>query len=146
MPSISPSTCESGENPKQEPALSKLNTMIRTLNRMLGIGSALLIAVSAFAQTFDVVSIKPNTSGARETALRPDPSGRLVAINVTARMLLRAAFDDKSVYGMLPDFRLVGGPDWLATDRFDIQAQPERPIRPKTGVQQSLRCWKLDFD
>jgi uncharacterized protein (TIGR03435 family) len=105
--------------------------MIKTLNRMLGIGGVLFIAVSVFAQTFDVVSIKPNTSGSRETTLRPDPSGRLVAVNVTVRMLLRAAFDDKSVYGMLPDFRLIGGPDWLATDRFDIQAQPDRPIRPE---------------
>jgi len=93
--------------------------------------ACILLALPVLAQTFEVVSIKPNTSGAPETTLRPDPSGRLVAINATARMLLRAAFDDKSVYGLLPDFRLVGGPDWLATDRFDIQAQPERPIRPE---------------
>src|SRR5262249_40635970 len=80
---------------------------------------------------FEVVSIKPNISGDSGTMLRPDPGGRLVATNTTARTLLRAAFDDKSVYGLLPDFRLVGGPGWLATDRFDIQAQPDRPISPE---------------
>jgi uncharacterized protein (TIGR03435 family) len=93
--------------------------------------ASILLALPVVAQTFEVVSIKPDTSGRPETTLRPDPSGRLVAVNTTARMLLRAAFDDKSVYGLLPDFHLVGGPDWLATDRFDIQAQPERPIRPE---------------
>jgi len=48
-------------------------------------------------------------------------------------MLLRVAFDDKSVYGALAEIRVVGGPYWLASDRFDIQAQPERPIRPEVG-------------
>src|SRR5215469_1122811 len=105
-----------------------MTTKTKTL--MVGIAS-ILLAMPVVAQTFEVVSIKPNTSGAPETTLRPDPSGRLVATNTTTRMLLRVAFDDKSVYGALPDFRVVGGPDWLATDRFDIQAQPERPIRPE---------------
>jgi uncharacterized protein (TIGR03435 family) len=103
----------------------------KTPNWIVDVASIVLFALPVFAQAFGVVSIKPNTSGVRETTLRPDPSGRLVAINTTARMLLRAAFDDKSVYGLLPDFRIVGGPEWLATDRFDIQAQPERPIRPE---------------
>ena len=101
----------------------------KTKSLIIGIAS-ILLALPAVAQTFEVVSIKPNTSGASEP-LRLDPSGRLVATNTTTRMLLRVAFDDKSVYGALPDFRLVGGPDWLATDRFDIQAQPDRPIRPE---------------
>jgi uncharacterized protein (TIGR03435 family) len=105
-----------------------MTTKTKTL--IIGI-AGILLALPVVAQTFEVVSIKPNTSGARDTTLRPDPSGRLVAINTTTRMLLRVAFDDKSVYGALPDFRLVGGPDWLATDRLDIQAQPERPIRPE---------------
>ena len=105
-----------------------MTTKTKTL--MVGIAS-ILLAMPVVAQTFEVVSIKPNTSGAPETTLRPDPSGRLVATNTTTRMLLRVAFDDKSVYGALPDFRVVGGPDWLATDRFDIRAQPERPIRPE---------------
>src|SRR5215831_14166824 len=92
--------------------------------------ASILLALPVVAQTFEVVSIKPNTSGAPDTPMRLDPSGRLVA-TTTVRMLLRVAFDDKSVYGALPDFRIVGGPDWLATDRFDIQARTEHPIRPE---------------
>jgi uncharacterized protein (TIGR03435 family) len=116
-----------GTIPKRWASKQIMATKTKTL--MVGIAS-ILLALPVVAQTFEVVSIKPNTSGASETTLRPDPSG-LVAVNTTTKMLLRVAFDDKSVYGALPDFRVVGGPDWLATDRFDIQAQPERPIRPE---------------
>jgi uncharacterized protein (TIGR03435 family) len=104
--------------------------MARKTSTLISGIAGILLALPVVAQTFEVVSIKPNTSGASEP-LRLDPSGRLVATNTTTKMLLRVAFDDKSVYGALPDFRVVGGPDWLATDGFDIQAQPDRPIRPE---------------
>src|SRR4030095_7657832 len=42
--------------------------------------------------------------------------GRLNATNVPLRMLLRQAFN-------VQDFQIVGGPDWLGSDRFDIIAK-----------------------
>ncbi len=63
---------------------------------------------------FDAVSIKVNRSG--ETQIRYEaPTGRLTAINVPLRFFIRRAFE-------LPDARIVGGPAWLETERFDIVA------------------------
>jgi len=71
-------------------------------------------ATSAQESRFDAVSIRVNRSG--EAQIRYEaPTGRLNAINVPLRFFIRRAFD-------LPEARIVGGPAWLETDRFDIVA------------------------
>jgi hypothetical protein len=71
------------------------------------------------AARFDVVSIKPNQSGADGNSIRPEPGGGFVATNVTAKMLLRIAFDNKSAYGLLHEYQIVGGPRWIDSRHFD---------------------------
>jgi uncharacterized protein (TIGR03435 family) len=73
--------------------------------------------VGATGPTFEVVSVKPNKSGDQRVMIQMPPNGRYTATNVAVRMLLRQAFD-------VQDFQIVGGPNWLATDRFDIVAKP----------------------
>src|SRR5436190_9958847 len=64
---------------------------------------------------FEVASIKRNLSG--ETRLRFEtPPGNLTAINVPLRFAIRQAY-------RIPEARIVGGPAWLDTERFDIQAK-----------------------
>ncbi len=76
-----------------------------------------LVALSCTAQTtFDVASIKPNLSGAQGGSVRLFPGGRLVAQNASLRQLITAAYDVR-------DFQLFGGPPWMASDRFDIEAK-----------------------
>jgi len=76
-----------------------------------------LVALSCFAQTtFDVASIKPNLSGVEGGSIRLTPGGRLVARNASLRQLISAADDVR-------DFQLFGGPPWMASDRFDIEAK-----------------------
>src|SRR5688572_7326011 len=66
------------------------------------------------AAAFDVTSVKRNTSG--ETRIRFEtPPGRMTAVNVPVRFLIRQAY-------RLPEARIIGGPSWLDTDRFDILA------------------------
>jgi uncharacterized protein (TIGR03435 family) len=81
--------------------------------------AALLGSVIAFAQLpelpgFDVASVKPNKSGGAG-GVRTTP-GRIVGINTTAKMLIREAFNVRS-------YQISGGPGWLESDRFDLEAK-----------------------
>jgi uncharacterized protein (TIGR03435 family) len=71
-------------------------------------------AVSA-NPAFEVTSVKPNPSGQPGSRLEPLPGGRFNAVNVPAIGLVRFAYD-------LPAFQVLGGPDWLESERFDIAA------------------------
>ena len=66
--------------------------------------------------TFDVASIKPNRS-ADVGSYFGAPRGQLTATNVTLWEMIRNAY-------RLQGFQIVGGPDWLLTDRFDVIAKP----------------------
>jgi len=66
--------------------------------------------------SFDAASIKPIT-GRVVTEMRINP-GRLVARGATLTYLIEQA------YG-LPPLRISGGPAWVASERFDIEATAE---------------------
>lgn len=66
--------------------------------------------------SFDVVSIKPDRSGDDRIVMMAQPGGRIVATNVTLRLLIRNAY-------RVQDFQIVDAPSWLGTDRFDIEAK-----------------------
>jgi uncharacterized protein (TIGR03435 family) len=68
---------------------------------------------------FEVASIKPNKAGGRGVAFQ-DGGGGFRATNVALRMLMRMA------YG-IQDFQISGGPAWLNSDRFDIEAKTDGP-------------------
>src|SRR5215813_12394348 len=68
------------------------------------------------APAFEVASIKTNDSGSRSSSSRNLPGGRFVATNITVRQLLLTAYH-------LRPFQLVGGPGWIDSDRFDIEAR-----------------------
>lgn len=65
---------------------------------------------------FEVASVKPNKGGDGRIMLGMQPGGRFNATNVPVRMLLRQAFN-------IQEFQIVGGPDWLGSDRFDVVAK-----------------------
>jgi uncharacterized protein (TIGR03435 family) len=76
------------------------------------------------APSFEVASIKPNNSGDGRVMMSNQP-GRYTATNVTARLLIRNAYQ-------LQDFQISGGPSWLTSDHFDIVAKIE------AGAQDSM--------
>ena len=79
--------------------------------------------------SFDVASIKLNKSGSGGT-LGFDPGGRFRAINTPLWRLLGEAYADAPgsypASRPLPRFRIVGAPSWIDSDRFDVEARPER--------------------
>ena len=93
--------------------------------------------VGAASLTFDVASVKPNKSGDQRVMIQTPPNGRYTATNVALRMLLRQAFD-------VQDFQIVGGPNWLATDRFDIVAKAPDGITGPDQIRPMVRALLAD--
>ncbi len=77
----------------------------------------LFASLFAFAQapSFEVAAIKPPIPNSRLLRVAFQPGGRLVADNVSLRTLIEDA------YQILP-FQLTGGPKWLDTEKFSINA------------------------
>jgi uncharacterized protein (TIGR03435 family) len=94
---------------------------------------ALFMAVVLQAPQFEVVSIKPRSGVPGPSLIEMPPTGRVNLVNVTLRTLLRSAY-------RLQDYQIVGGPDWLNGDRFDIQAKPSADYQP----QPPSRCFGPD--
>ncbi len=91
---------------------------------------SLTITIAAFSQTgeahrpsFEVASIKPNTSGSKAGYIRRPEGGRFSATNTILRAVIRLA------YGF-QDAQIVGGPDWINSDRFDFEAKSEAQFQP----------------
>lgn len=90
-----------------------------------------LAAALAFAQkkSFDVATIKPNAENDMRIMFRMTPGGFHVT-GASLRMLIGQA------YGVR-DFQITGGPAWMATDRYDINAKAEGlPERTPPGFLQ----------
>jgi len=93
----------------------------------LGVGQSL---------QFDVASIKPHVrvvgGPVVPQSLRIEPT-RLSYTNASLMACIQAA------YGIpgegRPDYRLAGGPDWLATERFDIEAKSDRTVSKEQMLQ-----------
>jgi uncharacterized protein (TIGR03435 family) len=73
-------------------------------------------ASAAKPAEFEVASVKLHTSADQRMMMVAQPGGRFVAVNVPLRLLIRTAYQ-------LQYDQIVGGPDWLLTDRFDIEAR-----------------------
>jgi uncharacterized protein (TIGR03435 family) len=83
------------------------------------------IAQDAPSMAFEVASVKPNASGPGESYIRRQPGGGFQVRNMTLRDLVTFAYQ-------VQGFQLVGGPDWIRDDRFDITAKAGRDL-PPTG-------------
>ncbi|MGO9256995.1 MAG: TIGR03435 family protein [Bryobacteraceae bacterium] len=69
----------------------------------------------------EVASIKLNTGGGGRGGMRVTP-GRLRAENLPLRTLIRNAYK-------VPTFTISGGPGWIDSDRYDIEAKAEGDLQ-----------------
>ena len=100
---------------------------------------AQIAAPPADSPTFEAASIRPAADTGRRGG-RGTP-GRFQGINLPARQLIRQAYD-------IHDAQIVGGPDWLASDGFDINATTgdKPPDQIRFMMQSLLRDrFKLTF-
>jgi uncharacterized protein (TIGR03435 family) len=86
---------------------------------------AALAAAQAFAPTgslkFEVGAIKPSEPGSQGGGVRPAPGGRrYVGSNLSLRGYLWVAYQVK------PE-QIAGGPGWIATEPYDLNAEAEQP-------------------
>jgi len=90
---------------------------VSTISLALGFGLAGGQSQTASAQNaaFDAASVKRAAAGQRGYSIRPLP-GRLSAGNVTVKLLIAEAYH-------VHDFQVSGGPSWIDSDRYDIEAK-----------------------
>ena len=101
-----------------------------------------LLATLVIAQTpsgkalaFEVATVKVNRSGKDWPAIHPEP-GRVIATNMTLKSLLAAAY-------LLREDLISGGPGWLDTERYDINAKCEN-VSSQDQQRQMLRTLLLE--
>ncbi len=83
------------------------------------LGLSIALSVLMLAQTpgqFEVASIKPTATKDGSLAVSFPPGGRFSARNLTLKQLLQ------NVYAM-QDYQIVGGPGWITSAGFDIEAK-----------------------
>jgi uncharacterized protein (TIGR03435 family) len=99
--------------------------------------TAAVAAVDGQAPSFDVASVKVNTSGepvARITA--PAGTGRFDAINAPLRLLILNAY-------RIAEFQLTGGPSWIDSIRIDIAARTAETAT-RDDIERMLRTLLAD--
>jgi bla regulator protein blaR1 len=104
---------------------------------LVGVGDSpqvLAQSASVAARQFDVAAIKPNNSGTNVLGIRVVPGGGLRAINATLRSLISEAYQVR-------DFEISGGPSWLGSARYDIEAKGQ--LDPTSQEQAGLQVMKM---
>jgi uncharacterized protein (TIGR03435 family) len=103
---------------------------------MLLVGAAYgLFGQSNAHPSFEVASIKRNTSYWSEPTRHAmgvgyQPGGRLTAENTSLMLLIQFAYADRANpmnghWLPLPVSQVVGGPAWMRTEAYDIDAKPK---------------------
>jgi bla regulator protein blaR1 len=95
-------------------------------------------ATSERGPKFEVASIKPSDPSAGGFRIQTAPGGRLIATGVTVKFLIQQA------YG-IRDFQIVGGPGWIDTQRFDLNATSDEATAGQRDAMQ-LRMQELLAD
>jgi uncharacterized protein (TIGR03435 family) len=101
---------------------------------LLAVAAFGLFAQSGDAPRFAVATVKRNPSTEALSMAVPmgvgyRPGGRLVAVNAPVAMLIQRAYSVQS-------FQVVGGPSWINTDGYYIEAKPE-------GSTDQKRMWLM---
>jgi bla regulator protein blaR1 len=87
--------------------------------------------------TFEVASVKPAPPDADERSLSHNPGARLSTSNATLKQLVLLA------YQLMP-YQVSGGPDWVGSDGFDIEAKAANPKATPEQFRQMVQTLLAD--
>lgn len=123
--------------------------MIRIDCRLLCCLAAATVAI-AQTRSFEAASVKPDKSGSGLTGgschgtdsvysgvipVAPPPLGRCVLRDVSLKTLIQRAYD---LRGPEAGQRISGGPGWLDSTRFDVEAKAADPV-PEAELRRMLQ-------
>ena len=94
-------------------------------------GAAPTVAPSAPLPSFEVASIKPNRSGDTIGGALMPPE-RYTATNLPIKGLIEFAYN-------VQDFQLSGGPSWITSERYDVDAKVDDS---RAGELRKLSFWR----
>lgn len=89
--------------------------------------------------TFEAASVKINRSGLPQAFDKIQPGGRYIAANLALLPLVRFAYAQSPRSRDLAPFEVAGGPSWIGSDRFDIEATAGHDVS-LTELRQMLRA------
>jgi uncharacterized protein (TIGR03435 family) len=102
------------------------------------VACVILSSAQAPPPSFDVASVKENTSGSSQGGFAPPTAGRMRITNTPLRFILEYAFQ-------LRRHQLIGAPDWTESVSFDITATfPADPPRTEDDQRAMLRALLVD--
>jgi hypothetical protein len=106
---------------------------MRAIMRWVTIAIAAVAALSGIEQveaqaaaeqpshlTFEVATIKPTEPGVQSGMIKPLPGGDGYTVqNLSVKMMIIVIY-------RVPGRQIMGGPDWVSSERFDIEAKADR--------------------
>jgi uncharacterized protein (TIGR03435 family) len=88
-------------------------------------------------QEFEAASIRPNTTNERMYfGLR---GGSLTVRNISLKGLIQIAYGKR-------EFQIAGGPSWINSECFDIDAKAERPAKATHDMMKSLLASRFQLE
>jgi uncharacterized protein (TIGR03435 family) len=118
------------------PSARDVKRTIRT-SMLLPFLACMLVAQDSAGPTFDVSSIKPGSLGLPGGMIRWNPGGAVRVTNMSLKELIEQA------YGVHP-FQISGGPAWLDSARYDVNAKPENPRQSRIERDRMLQSLLAD--
>jgi uncharacterized protein (TIGR03435 family) len=111
------------ESPEGEEANVRIHSfLVAALVAAYVLMTGCMVAHAQEPKSFEVASIKRNNSGVGGGMMRRLPNGANL-VNVPLQMIIVQAYEIQSS-------QLEGGPSWIYSDGFDIQAKAERELKP----------------
>lgn len=85
---------------------------------------------------FEVASIRRSVAADDDGSIGAQPNGRFVVRNVPLRFIIQVVHE-------VPAFRVTGGPDWIDSERYDIQAKADAAV-PEAQLHAMMRALLAD--